>query len=264
MMSANINAKKILMFGKKGLVSFRLAELFGDAITVLGSDQVDFSHNDQIVRVLDQYKPNLIINAAAYTKVDLAEDEPELAYQINGYALKTIGDWAKANQAHVIHFSTDYVFNGQNSQGYKEDHSTDPVNVYGSSKLLGEKLLQESGAQNSIFRISWIYDDRGTNFYMTMRKLMSEREEISVVNDQHGMPTPAKWVAQKIYDFITQGTLKPGLFHLVPPGCMTWYDFAEKIKTDLGFKTKINPIPSSQYKTKAKRPTWSKLISTRL
>ena len=258
------NTKKILMFGKNGLISFRLAELFGVNMTVLGSDQVDFSHDEQIVQALDQHKPNLIINAAAYTKVDQAEDEPEVANQINGYALKTIGDWAKANQAHVIHFSTDYVFNGQNSQGYQETDSTDPVNAYGSSKLLGEKLLQESGALSSVFRISWIYDDRGTNFYMTMKRLMSEREEISVVNDQHGMPTPAKWVAQNIFDFVTQKKLKPGLFHLVPPGCMTWYDFAEKIKADHGFKTKINPISSSQYKTKAKRPTWSKLISTRL
>lgn len=252
------------MFGKNGLVSFRLAEIFENAITALGSDQVDFLHDEQIIKALDQYKPNLIINAAAYTKVDLAEDETELANQINGQALKTIGTWAKANNAHVIHFSTDYVFNGQNEQGYKEDDATDPVNAYGKSKLVGEQLLQQSGAQNSIFRISWIYDDRGTNFYMTMRRLMSEREEISVVNDQHGMPTKASWVAQKIYDFVTKGTLKAGLFHLVPPGITTWYDFAEKIKSEHGYKTKINPIPSSQYKTKAKRPTWSKLISTRL
>lgn len=264
MIAPQNNSAKILLFGKKGLISYRLAELFKDSITVIGSDQVDFSHSTQILETLDKYKPTLIINAAAYTKVDQAEDEPALANQINGYALKTIGDWAKTSNSHVIHFSTDYVFNGQNSQGYKEDDVTDPVNAYGRSKLLGEKLLQESGAKYSIFRISWIYDDRGTNFYMTMCKLMAEREELSVVNDQHGMPTPAKWVAQHIYDFVTQKTLKQGLFHLVPEGCMTWYDFAVKIKTDHSFKTKIKPIPSSQYKTKAKRPEWSKLISTRL
>ena len=262
-MAEQVNAKNILMFGKNGLISFRLAELFGDKIIALGSDEVDFLHNEQILKALDKHKPDLIINAAAYTKVDLAEDETTQSDQINGYALKTIGDWAKAHSAHVIHFSTDYVFSGQNSQGYKEDDLTDPVNAYGRSKLLGEKLLQESGAQFSIFRISWIYDERGTNFFMTMKKLMSEREEISVVNDQHGMPTNAKWVAQNIYDLVTKGKLKPGLFHMVPPGLMTWYDFAEKIKADHGYKTKINPIPSSQYKTKAKRPMWSKLISTR-
>lgn len=252
------------MFGKNGLVSFRLAELFGNSITALGSDQVDFLHDDQIVKALEKHKPELIINAAAYTKVDLAEDETEQANQINGQALKVIGAWAKMNNAHVIHFSTDYVFNGQNSQGYKEDDPTDPVNAYGKSKLLGEQLLQQSGAKHSIFRISWIYDDRGSNFYMTMKRLMSEREEISVVNDQHGMPTKASWVAHKIYNLVTQGNLKPGLFHLIPPGCTTWYEFAESIKAEHGFKTKINPIPSSQYKTKAKRPTWSRLISTRL
>lgn len=252
--------KKILMFGQNGLISYRLKELFQEEIIALGSQDVDFRFKDQITTALDKYQPEIIINAAAYTLVDQAEDEPMVADQINGEALKIIGDWAFKKSAFVIHFSTDYVFDGTKSTGYRPQDVTNPVNAYGRSKLLGEKLLKATNAKSAIFRISWIYDDRGKNFYVTMKKLMSERSEISVVNDQHGMPTSAKWVAEKIYSLIKNDRLTAGLFHLVPPGVKTWYDFAVEIKAEYGFQTKINAISSAEYKTKAKRPEWSLLL----
>lgn len=253
--------KKILMFGRKGLISYRLKELLQDEVIALGSDEVDFRHDEQILQALNKYKPGIIINAAAYTLVDQAEDEPKIANQINGYAVGTIGKWAADNKAFVIHFSTDYVFDGTNPSGYKPYATPAPVNAYGTSKLLGERLLLESNAQAAIFRISWIYDEeRGHNFFMTMKRLMTERSEISVVNDQHGMPTEAKWVAEKIYHLIKVDKLKQGIYHLQPEGCITWYEFALRIKEKLGFQTRIQAISSDQYKTKAKRPKWSKLI----
>ena len=253
--------KKILMFGKNGLISYRIKQLMGDQVLALGSDEVDFKSNDQILNALEKLKPDLIINAAAYTKVDQAEDEVAIAHQINGFAVGTIANWVKKNNAFLIHFSTDYVFDGLQQSGYKPNDKTAPINAYGESKLLGETEILRSQAKAAVFRISWIYDqDRGQNFFKTMQKLMTERTEISVVNDQWGMPTEAKWVAEKIVNFIQKNEMKTGTFHLSPQGIMSWYDFAVQIKNQFNYKVDIKPVPSEQYKTKAKRPKYSKLI----
>jgi len=260
-MEIKVNTEKILMFGRDGLISFRIRELFVDKIISLGHQDVDFNSSEQITKILNQYSPGLIINASAYTAVDLAEDEITKSNQINGYAVGVIGDWAKKNNAFVIHFSTDYVFNGEGSVAYKPDDQTHPINQYGRSKLLGENLLKQSGCQNAIFRISWIYDrERGKNFYQTMKRLMAEKEEIKVVDDQLGMPTEARWVAEKIVNLIQLNRLESGIFHLAPPGVKSWFDFACEIKNELKFNCRVLPIKSDQYVTKAKRPKWSKLV----
>ena len=249
------------MFGKNGLISYRIKQLMGDQVLAIGSDEVDFNFNDQIISALEKHRPDLIINAAAYTKVDQAEDETTLANQINGYAVGVMANWAKKNNAFLIHFSTDYIFDGLQQSGYKPNDKPAPVNAYGVSKLLGEIEIQKSLADAAIFRISWIYDqDRGHNFFKTMQKLMTERSEISVVNDQWGMPTEAKWVAEKIVNFVQKNELKNGIFHLSPQGIMSWYDFAVQIKNQFNYKVDIKPVTSEQYKTKAKRPKYSKLI----
>lgn len=256
-------SKRILMFGQSGLISYRIKEILQNEIIALGHEQVDFSFNDQIENTLNKYQPDIIINASAYTAVDKAEDEVDLSNQINGYAVGVIANWAKSNQAHVIHFSTDYVFSGENVENkpYRPNDPPHPINQYGKSKLLGEWLLIESGCKFSLFRISWIFDrERGKNFYLTIKKLLTEKNEIKVVCDQYGMPTEAKWVAAEIVKRIKSNPLEQGIFHLAPPGIKTWFDFASEIKIEIGSSCQIIPVSSDEYVTKAKRPKWSVLV----
>ena len=251
------------MFGQNGLVSYRIKELLQDQVIALGHEQVDFSYHEQITKALDQYMPDLIINASAYTAVDKAEDEIELCNQINGYAVGTIARWAKENQAQVIHFSTDYIFSGDSieKKPYRPNDPPNPINQYGKSKLIGEKLLAESGCEFSLYRISWIFDrERGRNFYLTIKKLLTEKNEIKVVCDQYGMPTEAKWVATEIVNKIRSNTLEKGTVHLAPSGIKTWFDFACEIKAEIGSTCQIIPVSSDEYVTRAKRPKWSVLV----
>lgn len=251
------------MFGQNGLVSYRIKELLQGQVVALGHDQVNFSNQFEILEALNQHQPDLIINAAAYTAVDKAEDEIELSNQINGYAVGVIAHWARRSDSYVIHFSTDYVFSGElnDRKPYKSTDQTNPINQYGRSKLLGEKLLVESGCHYSLYRISWIYDrERGKNFYLTIKKLLTEKNEIKVVNDQYGMPTQAAWVASEIVQRIKSRQLEPGITHLAPEGLKTWYDFACEIKAESASSCEIVPVNSDEYVTKAKRPKWSKLV----
>lgn len=236
-------------------------------------ETVDLASPDTLTDVLDVIGPDIILNAAAYTAVDRAEQEEELATRINGEALGILGDWAKRHDALVVHFSTDYVFDGSSRQPYRIDDATGPLGAYGRSKLSGESALAASGAEALVFRTSWLYAAHGHNFLRTMLRLGSEREVLSVVADQHGAPTSA--------DVIVDGTLAAltawlttneagrhamrGIHHLVASGATTWHGFAEAIFAGahqrglLARMPEVRAIPTEHFPTPARRPAWSVL-----
>lgn len=223
--------------------------------------------------LLDRLRPQVIINAAAYTAVDRAEQEESLATRINGEAVGILGRWAAANGALVLHYSTDYVFDGQATEPYETHAITAPLNAYGRSKLAGEMALMSSGAQHLIFRTAWVYSAFGANFLRTMLRLGSERDELRVVNDQYGAPTTSRlivrasiaaldhWVST---DAVQQSSLN-GTYHLVSSGMTTWHDFALAIfqkameRGLLARVPRVMAIDSAAFPTTAKRPAWSVL-----
>lgn len=210
------------------------------------------------------HQPQLCINCAAYTKVDAAESHKEEAFLINAEAVSTIADLCRQSKAGLIHISTDYVFDGKASFPYLEESVTDPVNAYGASKLAGEEYAAEMNPETIIIRTSWVYSAYGNNFVKTMLKLMDERKEINVVNDQVGSPTYARDLAECILQIITSNVKAEtsnlsGLYHFTNEGVISWYDFALAIKELTGSSCKINPIPTSQFPTPAKRPAYAVL-----
>lgn len=249
-----------------------LAAYLPDAI-YLSSEQTPFTETQKILKALDQHRPSFVINAAAYTAVDKAESEKELALQVNATAPGVIAEWCKNNAATLIHFSTDYVFDGSGEKPWVETDTPNPVNWYGHTKLEGEKLVQASGCTYYIFRISWVYSDWGHNFANTIRRLACERKELRIVADQWGAPTHAMDVAKTVVELAQkiQNNLtcpKPGLYHLrFAPYC-TWYDFALKIIEEARQKglpvivEKVIPITTQDYPTPARRPMNSRLETT--
>lgn len=241
-----------------------------------GLDLADFDGLGATVRDL---RPGLIVNAAAYTAVDKAEQETELAFRVNGEALGVLAEAAKAVGAGLIHYSTDYVFPGDGTAPYREDDRTDPLNAYGRSKLAGEEALRGVGVPHLILRTAWIYGRRGGNFLLTMLRLMKEREVLRVVDDQHGAPTWSRLIAEAtalmIARSIRNGRFEPddqsGTYHLTSGGETTWYEFAGKIR-ELGLArgllpetcARLEPIPTSGYPTPAQRPAYSVLSNEKL
>ena len=228
-------------------------------------------NNEKAVRAFfKKYHPHYCINCAAYTAVDKAESEKDLAFEINAGAAEILAKICKENNTVLIHISTDYVFNGDATVPYKEDSPTDPQSVYGASKLEGEKRIMETNADSIIIRTSWVYSSFGKNFVKTMLKLMKEREEISVVNDQFGSPTYAADLAETIMQIIgklsthdSQLTIHQ-IYNYSNEGVISWYDFAVAIKEFNGSHCKISPITTSQYPTPAKRPAYSVLDKTKI
>lgn len=228
--------------------------------------------------LIERERPDLIVNAAAYTAVDRAEDEPEVALRVNGLALAEIGAAAAAIGAGVVHYSTDYVFPGDGSRPYREDDATGPRSAYGESKLAGEQALAESGAEHLIFRTAWVYGARGGNFLRTMLRLGRERDLLKVVDDQRGAPTPAfliaavtahvlaGWWRAEPADRVALG----GVHHLVSSGDTTWCGFARAIferATTAGLLRKppqVDAIASAEFPAKAARPAYSVLDCSRL
>ena len=250
---------KIIITGTNGQVGHALVgALTNHEVISVNRKQCDLINQDQILRMIDSYQPDLIINPAAYTRVDQAEDEPELAFKINADAPKLIAK--KALECHIpfIHFSTDLVFDGKKKSPYCESDSTNPLGVYGASKLAGEEAIQIVGGQAYIFRTSWVYSDIGHNFYLTMKRLSQKKDELNVVSDQVGVPTSSYFIAAQIQKIIPQlNQVNPGIFHLVPNGHSSWYEFTKEIiiKTNPGFDiTKIYPIKAEEYPSKARRP----------
>ena len=250
---------KILITGINGQVGHALMQQLNDRELVgLTRQDCDLTEPDQIRQVIDHHQPDLIINPGAYTKVDQAEDEPELAFQINRDAPKVMAEKAREYDIPFIHFSTDYVFDGKKKGAYQEDDPTNPLGVYGASKVAGEEAIQHVGGKFYIFRTSWVYSDIGHNFYLNMKRLSMERDEISVVADQVGVPTTSKFIAKQIKKIIPGvEAATPGIYHLVPDGSCSWYGFAKAILREVKpefDEAKIFPIMSDDYLTKVRRP----------
>lgn len=260
---------KILITGVNGQVGHALMrELNDHELIGLTRQDCDLTNPDQIKEVIDHYQPELIINPAAYTKVDQAEDEPELAFQINRDAPKVMAEKAREYHIPLIHFSTDYVFDGEKEGAYEEDDPTHPLGIYGQSKCAGEDAVQAVGGLTYILRTSWVYSTIGHNFYLTMKKLSSERDELKVVADQIGVPTSNQFIAEQIKAIIPQlHHDNTGTYHLVPDGSCSWYEFAKQIisQTNQEFNLEhLHGIQTHEFPTKTKRPANSVLSNAKI
>jgi dTDP-4-dehydrorhamnose reductase len=260
---------RILITGIDGQVGYSLMNnLIKHKLIGLTRQDCDLTKPDQIKRVIDLHKPDLIINPAAYTNVDQAEENSELAFKINRDAPRRMAKKAREYNIPFIHFSTDYVFDGEKEDAYKEEDETIPLNIYGQSKLAGEEAVQKVGGQYYIFRTSWVYAERGRNFYLTMRELSHERDEIKVVIDQIGVPTSSAFIAEQIKKIIPQlHENNTGLYHLVPDGSCSWYEFAKRIIaiTNPNFNVdNLHAIKTSELDTKTKRPSISSIDNQKI
>lgn len=232
-------------------------------------ERVDLDQPAALPAIIARLRPDVVVNAAAYTAVDRAETEPELAYRINAEAVDALALACADTGARLIHYSTDYVFSGENDRPWREDDPTGPVNTYGASKLAGEEAIRASGCRHMIFRIAWVYAAHGHNFLRTMLRLAAERDVVQVVDDQHGTPTPAHWVADATARVLASGHPTSGTWHLAPQGQTTWHGFANSIfqavqdsRLPVRVPT-VTAVPSSTFSAGATRPRWSVLDSSR-
>ena len=260
---------KILITGVNGQVGHALMQNLTDHELIgLTRQDCDLTNSDHIRQVIDQHQPELIINPAAYTQVDQAEDEPELAFQINRDAPRVMAEKAREYDIPLIHFSTDYVFDGQKEGAYTEEDLPNPLGVYGKSKFAGEEAIREIDGQYYIFRTSWVYSSIGQNFYLNIQRKIRDQDELKVVNDQLGVPTSSLFIAQQIKKIIPKiFNENRGIYHLVPNGACTWFDFARVILNASNsdhLDKKIIPVTSNLYPTKAKRPSNSCLLNQKV
>ncbi len=241
-----------------------LREVFTDSeVTASDRKELDITDIAMVREKISALKPDVIINAAAYTDVDKAEVERELAFAVNAAGVKNLAEVAKEVGATLVHYSTDYVFPGDREAGYNEGDELGPaVNVYGESKLAGEVALRDSGCRFYLIRTAWLYGVGGKNFVTTMLKLGKERSELGVVNDQHGSPTYTVDVARYTKELLEKGFLL-GVYHATNSGVTTWYEFAREIFAVAGLAVVVKPVPSSEYRRPAKRPPWSGLLNTK-
>ena len=227
-------------------------------------------HRPEIInRFFEIHQPDYCINCAAYTAVDKAESEQELAFLINAESVGQLAGICNAFHTRFIHISTDYVFDGSSSVPLTEESSVNPVNVYGASKLEGEKLALQINKEAIVIRTSWVYSEFGNNFVKTMIRLMRDRREISVVDDQIGAPTYAAYLAEAILSIIDKtesnpGNWKPGIYHYSNKGKISWYDFAVAIREMTGSPCIVHPIPTERYPTPARRPSFSLLDTKKI
>jgi dTDP-4-dehydrorhamnose reductase len=276
---------RILLTGVSGQVGWELKKNLinlGEVITTSRQENtsdfyLDLSKPESIRQAIQEIQPDLIINPGAYTAVDKAESEPELAMEINGIAPGVLAEEAKLIGAGLIHYSTDYVFNGSSSRPYQEIDQPEPQNIYGKTKLAGEQAIKAIEVPHLIIRTSWVYGLRGNNFLMTMLKLAKEREEIKVVNDQIGTPTWSRLIAESTAQilFLGKSNLRDfvhhhsGIYHLTSTGETSWYDFAKAIfeLTSNRSQYKLQnliPIPTVEYPTAAVRPAFSILNTQKI
>jgi dTDP-4-dehydrorhamnose reductase len=279
---------RILLTGVSGQVGSALRQPLCSMGTVFAADRtvLDLSRPDSLLPLLDRLSPDLIINPAAYTSVDQAEDEPELAHRVNVEAPRSMAHWAANNSASIVHFSTDYVFNGSGDRPWREGDSADPLSVYGASKLAGEAAIREAGGSHLIIRTSWVFASRGKNFLTTIARLARDRQELRIVADQIGAPTSARSIAQGLISII--GSNGPhengsgvnlikdrfaevdGLVHMSDKGETSWHGFASAIVDGLRSRgvqlavCNVAAIDSKDFPTKAPRPLNSRLDMTRL
>lgn len=225
----------------------------------LSKEDLPVHHFGMVRQYFQVYHPAYLINCAAYTAVDRAESEKERAFHINGEAVGVLAAVCRQSGTKMIHFSTDYVFDGTAHTPYREEAITNPQSVYGASKLEGEKQALQFNPESIIIRTSWVYSEFGKNFVRTMLKLMQDKKEVKVVNDQFGSPTYAADLAELILKIIHSGKWIPGIYHFCNDGVISWYDFAVAIKEMTGSNCVVQPIPTSAYPTAAKRPAYSAL-----
>lgn len=264
----------ILLFGKTGQVGWELQRALAPLGTVTAVDVKsttycgDFSNPEGVAETVRRVRPDVIVNAAAHTAVDKAETEREFAELLNATSVKAIAVEAEKLGAWLVHYSTDYVFPGTGETPWLETDAVAPLNVYGETKLAGEKAVQENCTKHLIFRTSWVYAGKGNNFAKTMLRLAKDRPELSVINDQFGAPTGAELLADCTAHAIRTALHKPevaGLYHLVASGTTTWHDYATLVFAEAkaaGMELaieKLNAVPTSAYPTPARRPTNSRL-----
>ena len=270
---------KILLLGGSGQVGRELRRTLPALGQVLvatrdGADaefSVDFDAPEAVSALVQAIAPEVVVNAAAYTAVDRAEAEPDAAFRVNALGPAALAQGCAATGALLLHFSTDYVFDGRASRPYREVDSTSPLGAYGASKLAGEEMIRASGVRHLILRTAWVYAAHGKNFLRTMLRLAGERDTLRVVADQIGAPTPASWIADASAHILTQGSAgQQGLWHLVAGGQASWHGFAEAIMDDafmLGLlqrRPDVLPISTVDYPTPARRPAYSVLDTTKL
>ncbi|MEN9929057.1 MAG: hypothetical protein RLZZ231_978 [Bacteroidota bacterium] len=260
--------KKILVTGATGQVGSELKVLapsYSQLDWVFADRSVlDLSDLKAISQVLDEIQPQIIINCAAYTAVDKAETETELADILNHQAVAVLAQWSHSNGCQLVHISTDYVFDGNSNSALSEEAPTGPINVYGQTKLAGELACLRENPMAIIIRTSWVYSAFGTNFVKTMSKLMQERDSLNVVNDQIGSPTYAADLAQTILTIIKHPNWQAGIYHYSNEGEISWYEFAIAIQEIGGFQCEITGIPSTDYPTPARRPKYSLLDKSKI
>jgi len=266
---------KIMLIGRNGQIGWELQRTLAPLAEVIALDQqqLDLYNPNQIREWVREIKPSLIINAAAYTAVDRAEEEPDKAMAVNGVAPGILAEEAKRIGAVIVHYSTDYVFDGTKTIPYTEQDEPNPLNAYGKTKLAGERALQALEVPHIILRTSWIYGMRGKNFLLTILKLLeSKREEIRIVDDQIGAPTWCRIIAEATAQIILKDSAlireKSGIYHLSAGGQTSWCGFAGEIMkypSHINHHTShLHPIPSSDYPTPARRPAYSVLSNDKL
>ncbi|HEV7816077.1 MAG TPA: dTDP-4-dehydrorhamnose reductase [Janthinobacterium sp.] len=265
---------KILLTGKSGQLGYELERSLQGLGEVVALDRaaLDLSDLDQVRDVIRAVQPGLIVNPAAYTAVDKAESEPALAQRINAEAPAVMAQEAARLGAAMVHYSTDYVFDGSKATPYLEDDATGPLNVYGASKLAGEQAIAAAGIPHLILRTSWVYGMRGKNFLLTMLRLAREREELRIVDDQHGAPTWSRTIADTSALILAQARAggagwwaeNSGVYHLSSQGRTTWFGFTQAILAAAQIDCRLIPISSAEYPVPARRPLNSRLSSDRL
>ncbi|HEX6829565.1 MAG TPA: dTDP-4-dehydrorhamnose reductase [Burkholderiales bacterium] len=262
----------ILLTGRDGQVGWELQRSLAPLgqLVACGRAELDLTSPDSIRTRVREVKPDIIVNAAAYTTVDKAESEPALAGAVNGVAPGILAEEARRLGALLVHYSTDYVFDGEKFEPYVENDAPNPLNEYGRSKLAGERAIDAAGCAHLIFRTTWVYAPRGKNFLLTILRLARERDELRIVADQMGAPTSAAAIAQATARVIEEVGLWPrepdprwGVYHLAAKGKTSWFGFTESILDRAAFmvpaRPRLTPIPSSEYPTPARRPRCSVL-----
>jgi dTDP-4-dehydrorhamnose reductase len=255
---------RILVTGASGQVGGELAKLLPAHGEVIVTDRasLDLSSPDGIAKAVREARPEIVVNAAAYTAVDLAERERDLAFAVNARAPQVLAEEVRRMGALLVHYSTDYVFDGSATLPYDEGAATAPLNVYGASKLEGERAIADSGAAAVVLRTSWVYGLTGKNFFLTIRRLARERDELRIVADQTGVPNWSRELARATARLIGHGpgylAERAGLYHLSSTGSTTWHGFAQAIVGSAG-KPRVTPITTQEYPTPARRPAYGVL-----
>ena len=258
---------KVLVTGSKGqlgLEIYKLSNNYKYNWVFTDVQELDLFNLKELNKKLNIIAPDIIINCAAYTNVDKAESEPETARVINSHAVDVISKWTFKNNSKLIHISTDYVFNGKSSHPLKEDTDTFPINIYGKTKLEGEKKCIQNDPKCIVIRTSWLYSSFGHNFVKVMLDLMLNKKSINVIDDQRGSPTYAEDLAKAILLIINYKKWIPGIYHYSNEGIVSWYSFALLIKKLFNFNAEINPVRSSEYVSIAKRPKYSHLDKSKI